>query len=153
MEKKIPNPIDVLVGSRVKMRRLMLGLAQSDLGDRLGITFQQIQKYEKGTNRISASRLMAISKIFDVAPSFFFEDGDKLLSQGSALGEPSEIASFVKSNDGIALNRAFVNIKDPSIRKKVVALAKVLAGQTADHDVDALEKAEGTTGATPEHRI
>lgn len=152
MEKKIPNPIDVLVGSRLRMRRLMLGFSQEKLADGLGITFQQVQKYEKGTNRVGASRLMAISNILGVAPAYFFQDGDSPPPQGTAIGEPNEIASFIKSSEGIALNRAFVKIKDPSVRKKVVALAKSLAGLTTDQDLEALTTAEGTKGAGPEHR-
>lgn len=153
MEKKIPNPIDVLVGSRVRMRRLMLGLSQGKLADSLGITFQQVQKYEKGTNRVGASRLMAISQVLDVAPSFFFQEGGTLLPQGTTVGETDEVASFVQSNDGIALNRAFAKIKDPAIRKKVVALAKALAGQAADQDAETSKKAEGTSGTTPEQWV
>lgn len=152
VEKKMPNPIDVLVGFRIRMRRLLLGLSQERLADGLGITFQQVQKYEKGTNRVGASRLMDIAKILDVAPGFFFQDSDMSLPQG-AVGEPGEIASFIKSSEGIALNRAFVKIKDPAVRKKVVALAKALAEQTADHDTDVLEEAEGMKGASPEHRV
>lgn len=152
MEKKIPNPIDVLVGSRLRMRRLMLGFSQEKLADGLGITFQQVQKYEKGTNRVGASRLMAISSILGVAPAYFFQDDDSPLPQGAAIGEPNEIASFIKSSEGIALNRAFVKIKDPGVRKKVVALAKSLAGLNTDQDLEALTTAEGTKGVAPEHR-
>lgn len=153
VEKKIPNPIDILVGSRLRMRRVTLGFSQEKLADGLGITFQQVQKYEKGTNRVGASRLMAISKILGVPPGYFFQDDENPLPHGTAAGEPNEIASFIRSSEGIALNRAFVKIKDPAIRKKVVALAKSLAGQTPDHDVEALEKAEAAKGATPEHRV
>jgi len=153
VEKKTPNPIDVLVGSRIRMRRLLLGLSQEKLADGIGITFQQVQKYEKGANRVGASRLMAISKVLDAAPSFFFQDDDKLLPQEINVGKPNEIVSFVQSNDGVALNQAFAKITDPAIRKKIIALAKVLAGQTPDHDMDALEKAESANEATPEHRL
>lgn len=152
MEKKKPNPIDVLVGSRVRMRRLMLGLSQEKLGERLGITFQQVQKYEKGTNRVGASRLVAISEILNVAPGFFFQDDSTLLPREVIIAEPDEIATFIKSSEGVALNRAFAKIKDPALRKKVVALTKALAGHTDAPDAHALENTQDAT-ATPEHRI
>ncbi|RUY60953.1 XRE family transcriptional regulator, partial [Mesorhizobium sp. M7A.F.Ca.CA.001.13.1.1] len=72
--KKKPNPIDIHVGSRIRLRRNMLGMSQEKLGENLGITFQQIQKYEKGTNRVGASRLQAIASILGVPVAFFFED-------------------------------------------------------------------------------
>lgn len=128
----------------------MLGVSQERLGERLGITFQQVQKYEKGTNRVGASRLAAISEILNVAPGFFFQDDSTLLPQGIVV-EPDEIATFIKSSEGLALNRAFAQIKDPVVRKKVVALTKTLAEQSDDPDVYALEKSENTM-ATPEHR-
>jgi transcriptional regulator with XRE-family HTH domain len=121
------------------MRRLMLGLSQEKLGERLGITFQQVQKYEKGTNRVGASRLVAISGILNVAPSFFFQDDSKLLPEG-VVNEPDEIASFLKTSEGFALNRAFAKIQDPVLRRKIVALAKALAGQTEDPDMPAPER-------------
>ena len=87
MIKKTPNPIDVFVGSRVRLRRLMVGMSQEALADRLGVTFQQVQKYEKGTNRISASRLQAIAEVFRVPPSFFFQDEDSATpAAGSTRG-------------------------------------------------------------------
>lgn len=127
--KKEPNPIDVFVGSRVRMRRLMIGLSQERLADGLGITFQQVQKYEKGTNRIGASRLQAIADILGVHPSFFFQEDDKAQSRGAVadIHESQEISSFVASKEGIALNKAFLKIADPVLRKKIISLVAAMA--------------------------
>lgn len=129
MNTKAPSQIDVFVGSRVRMRRLMAGLSQEKLADGLGITFQQVQKYEKGTNRIGASRLQAIADILGVHPSFFFQEGDELpgARSGDTTREPSEISSFVSSKEGIALNRAFLKIADPVLRKKIISLVAAVA--------------------------
>lgn len=127
--KKNPNPIDTFVGSRVRMRRLMVGMSQEKLADGLGITFQQVQKYEKGTNRIGASRLQAIADILGVHPSFFFQQDEKAQSRDAAadVHESHEISSFVASKEGIALNRAFLKIADPVLRKKIIALVAAMA--------------------------
>jgi transcriptional regulator with XRE-family HTH domain len=110
------------------MRRLMAGLSQEKLADGLGITFQQVQKYEKGTNRIGASRLQAIADILGVHPSFFFQEGDDAAARnGDTTREPSEISSFVSSKEGIALNRAFLKITDPVLRKKIISLVAAVA--------------------------
>ncbi|OCO99270.1 MULTISPECIES: helix-turn-helix transcriptional regulator [unclassified Ensifer] len=128
MNTKAPSQIDVFVGSRVRMRRLMAGLSQEKLADGLGITFQQVQKYEKGTNRIGASRLQAIADILGVHPSFFFQEGeDAGARNGETTREPSEISSFVSSKEGIALNRAFLKITDPVLRKKIISLVAAVA--------------------------
>ncbi|KSV88235.1 helix-turn-helix domain-containing protein [Sinorhizobium sp. GL28] len=128
MNTKAPSQIDVFVGSRVRMRRLMAGLSQEKLADGLGITFQQVQKYEKGTNRIGASRLQAIADILGVHPSFFFQEGDDVAARnGDTTREPSEISSFVSSKEGIALNRAFLKITDPVLRKKIISLVAAVA--------------------------
>ncbi|MCG5480132.1 helix-turn-helix domain-containing protein [Sinorhizobium alkalisoli] len=127
--KKDPNPIDVFVGSRVRMRRLMVGLSQEKLADGLGITFQQVQKYEKGTNRVGASRLQAIADILGVHPSFFFQEDDKTQAREASadIQESQEISSFVASREGIALNRAFLKIADPVLRKKIISLVAAMA--------------------------
>jgi len=134
--KKKPNPIDVHVGSRIRLRRNMLGMSQEKLGESLGITFQQIQKYEKGTNRVGASRLQAISSILGVPVSFFFEDapgGEALEARGLAEeGSASYVVDFLNSAEGIQLNRAFVQIPDPKVRRKVLDLVKALAGAPTD---------------------
>ncbi|MBY3039664.1 helix-turn-helix transcriptional regulator [Rhizobium leguminosarum] len=123
MKAKSPNSIDVYVGNRVRVRRKTLGMTQNGLAELLGITFQQIQKYEKGTNRIGASRLQRISEILRVPVGFFFENG----GSGPVDGATNELNSFLSSKEGLALNKAFIAIEDPNIRQKLVALAKSLA--------------------------
>jgi transcriptional regulator with XRE-family HTH domain len=131
---KIPNPTDKYVGSRVRMRRMMLGMSQEKLADALGLTFQQIQKYEKGTNRISASRLQAISQILD-APVHFFFDGAPQTGKGAhAQGEspsPSYVTDFLTTSDGLALVKAFVKIKDSTLRRSIVRMVEAI---TADQE-------------------
>ena len=132
--KKKPNPIDIHVGSRIRLRRTMLGMSQEKLGESLGITFQQIQKYEKGTNRVGASRLQNISSILNVPVSFFFEDapGEASSSGVSGMAEASSsnyVVDFLSSSEGLQLNRAFVKIGDPKVRRKLVDLVKALAAE------------------------
>ncbi len=130
-QKKKPNPIDIHVGSRVRLRRTMLGMSQEKLGEHLGITFQQIQKYEKGTNRIGASRLQHIARVLKTPVAFFFEDapGSSTPAQkGFAEGDPTNyVVDFLSSSDGLQLNRAFVKIKDPKVRRKIVEMVRALA--------------------------
>ncbi len=129
--KKAPNPIDVHVGSRVRLRRMMLGMSQEKLGESLGITFQQIQKYEKGTNRIGASRLQHIATILKVPVAFFFEDAPGTPDEVPGVGDNPQttyVVDFLSSSDGLALNKAFVRIENPKVRKKVVELVKSIAG-------------------------
>ena len=126
---KVPNPIDQHVGSRVRMRRLLAGMSQEKLGDALGLTFQQVQKYEKGSNRIGASRLQQISKILAAPPSFFFEGapaGDPSFLPGFA--EAPNVVDFISTVEGLQLNKAFANIKDPKVRRKIVELVVAIAG-------------------------
>ena len=129
--KKKPNPTDTHVGSRIRLRRNMLGMSQEKLGDMLGITFQQVQKYEKGTNRVGASRLQAISQILQVPVSFFFEDVSSAepARQGglAEAGGPAPALDFCSSAEGLQLNRAFVRIGDAKVRRKVIELVKALA--------------------------
>ena len=129
--KKRPNPIDIHVGSRVRLRRNMLGMSQEKLGERLGITFQQVQKYEKGTNRVGASRLQAIASILDTPVSFFFEDApgqDARPSKGfSEENATSYVVDFISSAEGLQLNRAFVRITDPKVRRKIIELVRTIA--------------------------
>lgn len=146
MNKKTPNPIDVFVGSRVRLRRLMVGMSQEALADRLGVTFQQVQKYEKGTNRISASRLQAISDVFRVPPSFFFQD-DEAVPAAGVVQETGDVSTFVSSKEGLDLNRAFLKIEDASVRKSIIALATALSKANA-----AAENGERAENA-PELRI
>jgi len=128
--KKKPNPIDVHVGGRIRLRRNMLGMSQERLGEHLGITFQQIQKYEKGTNRVGASRLQAISSILEVPPAFFFEDAPGGVAGGLEEESPtSYVVDFLTSSEGLRLNRAFVRISDPKVRSKIIDLVRALADE------------------------
>jgi len=109
----------------------MLGMSQEKLGEKLGITFQQVQKYEKGTNRVGASRLQAIASILDTPVSFFFEDApgqnprqSKGFSEDSAT---SYVVDFISSAEGLQLNRAFVRITDPKVRRKIIELVRTIA--------------------------
>ncbi len=141
MIKKTPNPIDVFVGSRVRLRRLMVGMSQEALADRLGVTFQQVQKYEKGTNRISASRLQAISDVFRVPPSFFFQD-DESAGPSAAVGqETGDVSTFVSSKEGLDLNRAFLKIEDAGVRKSIIQLATALSRASTSEAGDRAESA------------
>jgi transcriptional regulator with XRE-family HTH domain len=141
--KKIPNPIDRHVGSRVRMRRVMLGMSQEKLGEALGLTFQQVQKYEKGTNRIGASRLQQISRTLDVPPAFFFEGAPSFEAMANpapghtGLAEDSNapyVADFLATAEGLHLNVAFARIADPKIRKRIVDLVSSLAGEEPGPD-------------------
>ena len=134
--KKAPNPIDVYVGSRVRLRRMMLSMSQEKLGEHLGITFQQIQKYEKGTNRIGASRLQHIATVLEVPVSFFFEDAPGSPQEAAGLAESKSenyVIDFLSSSEGLQLNRAFVQIKEPKVRRKIVELVREIAEDGADH--------------------
>jgi transcriptional regulator with XRE-family HTH domain len=127
MGKKAPNPIDKHVGNRVRMRRLMLRMSQEKLGDGLGLTFQQVQKYEKGTNRIGASRLQNIAHILQVPVAFFFEEAPHILGQqkvSSTAFSLNDVSSFVASSDGLRLIKAFVRIDDPKLRRRIVHLVE-----------------------------
>lgn len=147
MAKKAPNPTDKHVGSRVRMRRMMLSMSQEKLGDALGLTFQQVQKYEKGTNRIGASRLQQIAHILQVPVSFFFEGGPNLEGEVAAGDAPSPayVADFLSTADGLTLTRAFMRIKDPKLRRRIVDLVQQIAGE--DEPVTA---APAPTAATAE---
>ena len=132
MAKKTPNPIDKHVGSRVRMRRMMLGMSQEKLGDSLSLTFQQVQKYEKGTNRIGASRLQQIAAILQVPVSFFFEGAPHAPGQvESGMAEapsPAYISDYLATSDGLALTKAFVRIKSSKLRRRIVGLVEQIAG-------------------------
>ncbi len=130
MAKKAPNPIDKHVGSRVRMRRMMLGMSQEKLGDALGLTFQQVQKYEKGTNRIGASRLQQISSILQVPVAFFFEGAPGDVSQQDDFAEapsPAYVTDFLATSDGLALTKAFMRIGSPKLRRRIVDLVEEIA--------------------------
>jgi len=128
MAKKAPNPTDKHVGARVRMRRMMLSMSQEKLGDALGLTFQQVQKYEKGANRIGASRLQQISHILQVPVSFFFEGAPNVPGQEpSGMAEapsPTYVSDFLATSDGLALTKAFMRIKDAKLRRRIVDLVE-----------------------------
>ena len=132
MAKKAPNPIDKHVGSRVRMRRMMLAMSQEKLGDALGLTFQQVQKYEKGTNRIGASRLQQISHILQVPVSFFFDGAPIIAGMPRAEGvseapSPAYVSDFLATSDGLALTKAFMRIDDSKLRRRIVDLVEQIA--------------------------
>ena len=136
------NPIDVHVGSRVRFRRMLLGMSQEKLGEKLGLTFQQVQKYEKGINRIGASRLFDLAKVLGVAVQFFYEEAPAGIEPHplteSLAGKPAEsaIVEFLRSRDGLELNKAFVRISDAKARRAIVDLVRSLANDdTNDNTV------------------
>jgi transcriptional regulator with XRE-family HTH domain len=111
------------------MRRMMLSMSQEKLGDALGLTFQQVQKYEKGTNRIGASRLQAISNILQVPVSFFFE-GAPHMPGHSGMGEapsPAYVSDFLATSDGLSLTKSFMRIKSSKLRRRIVDLVELIA--------------------------
>lgn len=137
MTKKAPNPIDKHVGSRVRMRRMMLSMSQEKLGDALGLTFQQVQKYEKGTNRIGASRLQQIAHILEVPVSFFFEGAPEFGVPAPQPGmseapSPAYVSDFLATSDGLALTKAFMRINDAKLRRRIVDLVEHIAGNMPD---------------------
>lgn len=133
-----PNPIDVHVGSRVRLRRNMLGLSQEKLGEAIGLTFQQVQKYERGANRIGASRLLELSRILDVPVSFFYDDQDPVRAPAvTGFGETEQAGydtDLLHRRDTIELVDAYYQIDDPAVRRRLYDLAKALAAgeQPAD---------------------
>ena len=152
MPRKLPNPIDVHVGSRVRMRRMLVGMSQEKLGDSLGLTFQQVQKYEKGANRIGASRLFHIARVLGVRIEFFYEgltgDGEGNDVDQAEVDQSAFELDMLSSSEGIQLNSAFFSIRDAKVRKKVLELVRALgdaavleddadvAGDAADDDAD-----------------
>jgi transcriptional regulator with XRE-family HTH domain len=130
MSTKAPNPVDKYVGSRVRMRRIMLGMSQEKLGEALGLTFQQVQKYEKGTNRVGASRIQQISEILQVPVSFLFEGGPSGMANADGVREgpsPSYVSDFLATSEGLTLTRAFTRIADAKLRRSIVELVEQIA--------------------------
>jgi transcriptional regulator with XRE-family HTH domain len=130
--KKAPNPVDRHVGSRVRMRRMMLAMSQEKLGDALGLTFQQVQKYEKGTNRIGASRLQQISNTLQVPVEFFFEGAPTVQApgnEGKDAPSPSYVSDFLATSEGLSLSKAFTRIKEPRLRRRIVDLVEEIAAR------------------------
>ena len=137
MPKSAINPTDKHVGSRLRMRRLMLDMSQTDIADALGVTFQQVQKYEKGFNRISASRLQHISQILQVPVPFFFEGapaatGIRPSARAAAeASSPAYVADFLATSDGLDLVKAFVCIEDAKLRRAIVRLVEEIVPEIA----------------------
>ena len=122
MVKDVNLAVDKHVGSRVRMRRMMLGMSQEGLGDALGLTFQQVQKYEKGMNRISASRLQHMSQILQVPVPFFFEGAPG--GADGAPGVPTYVNEFLATSDGVALTKAFMRIENAKLRRLIVGIVE-----------------------------
>jgi len=130
--KKQANPIDAQVGNRVRLRRMLIGMSQERLGELLGLTFQQVQKYEKGVNRIGAGRLFEVSQILGVTIEYFYEGVNSQLAGGFTEGGSSPpVMEFVSSGEGLQLSLAFMKIKDPKLRKRVLELVKQMAEEPA----------------------
>jgi transcriptional regulator with XRE-family HTH domain len=135
MARSAINPTDKHVGSRLRMRRLMLDMSQTDVAGALGLTFQQVQKYEKGSNRISASRLQHISQILQVPVPFFFE-GAPAASTGPVATTPADgpsssyVADFLATSDGLSLVKAFMCIEDAKLRRAIVRLVEEIVPET-----------------------
>ncbi len=135
-----PNPVDAHVGGRVRLRRMLLGISQEKLGEQLGLTFQQIQKYEKGVNRIGASRLFDLSKVLNVPVQFFYDeapgiDGAGAMSTGFAEAPADAyIAGFLNTREGVELNKAYARISDLRTRRAILDLVRSLAPDDGPDD-------------------
>ncbi len=136
MPKKQASQTDMLVGNRVRIRRMLIGMSQERLGELLGLTFQQVQKYEKGVNRIGAGRLFDISRILGVPIDYFYEGVAAQLSGQPGFAEENAppVMEFVSSGEGMQLSLAFMKIKDAKVRKRVLDLVKSLAEEQAEKD-------------------
>ncbi|MCW8060546.1 helix-turn-helix domain-containing protein [Agrobacterium tumefaciens] len=124
---KTPDPIDIEVGARIKMQRRVLGISQGTLADSLGVTFQQVQKYEKGTNRVSASRLQNVANIFGVPVSYFFLGLQTDAGSAPSADPDREVMALFETTEGRELNRAFIEIRSPTLRKSFVTLVRAIA--------------------------
>ena len=133
-----PNPVDIHVGSRVRLRRTLLGMSQEKLGNALGLTFQQVQKYERGTNRIGSSRLFLLSRILDVPVSFFFDDMAPEVADGQRGFAEAAQANFdqddLAKRETLELVRAYYKITDAGVRKRLFDLVKAVGGQVIDEN-------------------
>ena len=134
--KEEPHSVDVHVGKTIRIQRLLRKVSQTELGDRVGVTFQQIQKYEKGSNRVSASMLVEIAGALSVDVRTFFDDLTATAANANDNPAPSE--EFVISREGVQLNAAFFSIKNEQLRKKILKLVQALAS-TERMDADAAE--------------
>ena len=128
-----PNPVDVHVGARLRLRRTLLGMTQTSLGDAIGLTFQQVQKYERGVNRIGSSRLYDLARVLDVPVNFFFDEMPKEIASktGAASSGPPEGAEafdpdIVSKRETLELVRAYYKIENPQVRKRLFEMVKAL---------------------------
>jgi transcriptional regulator with XRE-family HTH domain len=149
-----PDPIDIHVGSRIRLRRKMLGFSQGRLGDALGLTFQQVQKYERGTNRAGASRLHELSKILDVPISFFFDDQDPVRAPAAPTGFAEEESSAyrpdpLKQRETLELVDAFSRIDDQRVRRRLFQLLQSLATEPVQRNRRGRPRRSGTPVTTP----
>ena len=131
MRRSSPDPIDIHVGSQIKIRRKSMGMSQSALADRLDITFQQVQKYERGSNRVGASRLQAIAAILGIEVGTLFHGADAIGEDATddAAEDIGAMRNFLMSNEGIELNKAFSKIRNSNVRKKIIALVASLESE------------------------
>lgn len=133
-----PNPVDIHVGSRVRLRRMLMGLSQERLAEAVGLTFQQVQKYEKGVNRMGASRLFDMSRVLRVPVQFFYDELPPYAVSGFAEEEDpnslddSSVMEFLATREGLELNKAFARIRDPKVRRSVVDLVRSMAGDETE---------------------
>lgn len=125
----VPDPVDVYVGSRIRLRRTILGLSQEKLGDQLGITFQQVQKYENGANRVGSSRLYRISKILNVPIGFFFEGFQAADMPKVAEGAADDMGDMLSNRETVTLVKSYYAIEDEHVRKRVLDMIKSLSAK------------------------
>jgi transcriptional regulator with XRE-family HTH domain len=127
--KKAPDPTDKHVGNKVHMRRIKMGWSQQKLGDALGVSFQQVQKYERGNNRISASSLQRIAEVLQVPLEYFFEGAPQVKGTIEAKGAQAvtDLSEFVASSEGLSLIKAFMGVQQPRLRRSIVDLVEEIA--------------------------
>ena len=137
----IPSPVDVHVGARLRRRRTLLGMNQTKLGDAIGVTFQQVQKYESGANRISASRLFDLSRMFEVPVEYFFDDMPTAVAAstptqggGKAKGPPSYEPNPMARRETLQLVRAYYKIRDPQVRRRLYELTRAIGAGASRSD-------------------
>ena len=134
MKQRSAGKPDIEMGKRIRLRRVEQRISQADLGQKLGVSFQQVQKYEKGTNRVGASRIQQISEILQVPVSFLFEGGPSGVATAEGYGEgtsPAYISDFLATSEGLALTRAFTRITDAKLRRSIVELVEQIATREA----------------------
>jgi Predicted transcriptional regulators len=129
-ERDAPNPVDRHVGLRIRMRRKELGLSQERLAEMIGLTFQQVQKYERATNRVSASKLWEVARALNAPVSYFYEGLDDEIPEMTD-GASAALQAFLLSNDGAELARLFPRIRQPKVRRRILDLVRAMAEETA----------------------